>query len=131
MKSFRIYTRSTAVRILSVICLILLSISAVSCTKSGGVPDGMYSCIEADTGELYTFTGKKVSVTLFIMGNVTEHHIGTYSVSDGIITMDFPTDSYGIYSGTYSFSISEDGMLLTIGDDVFKRENSESTEESK
>ncbi len=110
---------SAFVRAICMIGMILLLLSLLACTKNGGIPDGIYSCIEADTGEMYTFSGTKVTVTLFIMGNVTEHHIGRYSVEDGMITMEFPTDPYGIYSGSFAFTLSEDGTTLTIGDDVF------------
>ena len=112
----------TLVRVLCMVITALILISLLSCTKNGGVPDGIYSCVVADTGEVYTFSGTEVTVTLFIMGNVTEHHTGRYSVEEGIITMEFPTDPYGIYSGSFAFTLSEDGTTLTIGDDVFSLE---------
>lgn len=102
--------------------ILMLAVLLAACSRSGGVPDGVYSCIEADTGEMYTFTGKHVRVTLFIMGNITEDHSGTYRVKDGTITMKFPTDADGIYAGSYSYSISEDGSTITIGDMIYTKE---------
>ena len=99
------------------LCLILLP----ACEASEIVPDGIYSCIEADTGERYIFSGDQVRVTLYLMGQVTENHVGTYFLKDGRITFHFPTDKDGIYSKTLAFSISEDGQSITIGKDVFKR----------
>lgn len=95
--------------------------SGVSCEDSETVPDGIYSCIEADTGERYIFSDGKVRVTLYLMGQVRENHVGTYSLKDGVITFDFPTDKDRIYSVSHSFSIAEDGQSITIGDDVFAR----------
>lgn len=104
------------------ILLAILAASFTACEKNGGVPDGIYSCIAADTGEMYTFSGRTVRVTLFIMGNITENHEGTYRLENGVITMDFPTDAYGLYSGSFSFSAAEDGSSITIGDATFKKE---------
>ena len=108
--------------ILIFLVLGLLLILTVSCSKSGGVPDGVYSCIEADTGEMYTFSGRDVRVTLFIMGNITENHLGTYRLKDGTISFEFPTDDYGIYGGTFSFEAAEDGSYIVIDGVTFKKE---------
>ena len=109
------------------VCCALLLLTAflcglISCNRNGGIPDGAYSCIEADTGEMYTFCGKEVWATLFIMGNVTENHVGTYRAEDGKITMNFPTDSDKIYTGTFDYTLSEDGKTLVLAGIEFKKE---------
>ena len=109
-------------RILAGLLALVFLMSVLTACGNGGVPDGIYSCIKSDTGEMYTFQGRKVRVTLFIMGNITENHEGKYKLKDGYITMEFPTDDYNTYSGTYSFSVAEDGSSITIAGDVFTRE---------
>lgn len=101
--------------------LLLFSLSVLTgCGKQ--VPDGAYSLIWADTGEIYTFSGREVRVTLFIMGNATENHVGTYRISGGEIIFDFPTDVDGIFSGTFPFSYAEDGSSVTISGVEYLRE---------
>ena len=123
--------RSGAALLLVGVLIIAFTFSFVSCRRNGGVPDGAYSCIEADTGEMYTFSGREVRVTLFIMGNAVENHVGTYKVKDGMIEMEFPTDKDGIYTGTYSFSMAEDGSSITIADTEFTREGGKETTTAK
>ena len=105
------------------LALLFILLICVSCDRNGGIPDGTYSCIEADTGEMYIFSGKKVQVKLYIMGNVTEDHSGTYRVKDGKITMSFPSDRYDIYNGTFDYALSEDGKTLTISGEEFARQD--------
>ena len=101
--------------------LLLFSLSALTgCGRQ--VPDGAYSLIWADTGEIYTFSGREVRVTLFIMGNATENHVGTYRISGGEITFDFPTDADGVFSGTFPFAYAEDGSSVTISGVEYVRE---------
>lgn len=108
-------------RICTVVSLLLvgtLLISLASCA-AGGVPDGTYSCVAADTGEVYIFEGSKVRVTLYLLGNATEDYTGSYSVEGDSITFRFPQDKDGIYSGTFSYSIADDGESITIDGQPF------------
>lgn len=115
--NLHLWMRGAALLLLLSLCLLTLP----ACEASEVVPDGIYSCIEADTGERYIFSGDQVRVTLYLMGQVTENHVGTYFLKDGQITFSFPTDKDGIYSKTLAFSIAEDGQSITIGKDVFRR----------
>ena len=106
----------TAVLMLAVITLLLL-VSA--CEEEKGPLDGIYACVAADTGEVYTFSGNKVNVKLYLMGSVAVDYNGTYEIRDGMIIFDFPKDTDNIYTGQQTVEILEDGAFLRIGDVTF------------
>ncbi|MBR2907533.1 MAG: hypothetical protein IKC26_05750 [Clostridia bacterium] len=113
-------------RILCLLLLIILvssvAVSFLSCGTGERVPSGTYSCIAGDTGEQYIFDGRRVRVLLYIMGETAIDFSGSYRLSGDEITFDFPDDTDGIYSGTRSYAISEDGSRVTIDKDVFTKE---------
>lgn len=78
---------------------------------------GVYSCVAADTGDVYTFhPSGKVRVQLFFGGTPAIDYTGTYRLDEkkGEITFDFPEDREKFYTGTFSFSSEEDGKKLII-----------------
>ena len=108
--------------ILLVILALTLSAALFSCGDTGErVPDGTYSGVAADFGEVYTFKGKKVRVVAYLFGEIAEQHDGAYTLTGDSITFRFPTDEDGIYSRTLTYAISEDGDSITIDGDVFRR----------
>ena len=95
---------------------VTLFLLAASCGKEKGPLDGIYACVAADTGEVYTFSGNKVNIKLYIMGSVAVDYDGKYEIRDGMITFDFPKDTDNIYNGKQTVEILEDGAKLRIGD---------------
>ncbi len=111
--------KRTITIILSLIFIGTLSASLFSCKKGERVPDGVYSGVVSDCGEVYTFQGRKVRLESYLLGSVAVDLSGTYKLSGDEITFHFPDDDLGVYSRTLKFSIAEDGGSITIDGDVF------------
>ena len=109
------------VKALAALFLLLLLLPLVSACAGDGPLDGTYSCVAADTGEVYTFKGNKVNIRLYIMGAKAVDYDGTYKIKDGMIIFDFPKDTDNIYTGRQSVEILDDGEKLRIGDVTFEK----------
>ncbi len=81
----------------------------------GAKLSGTYEADVFGTGTKYTFNGDKVKMTVTVVGMVAAELEGTYEFGDGTITLTFGGENAEQYSGTFEFSMDEEGESITIG----------------
>lgn len=110
---------------LPAVCLLLITILLFSFTacKTREKLSGTYSCIAAETGEEYIFSGiSNVRIRLYVMGEVVLDLRGTYQISGDFITFSLRNDSDGAYNGIHSFE-KIDGNSIRIDEGIYTKDD--------
>lgn len=89
----------------------ILCLALASCGKT---LSGTYSAEIAGTGVEFEFKGKKVEMTLKVLGMSGDPVEGTYSIDDDKITFEFSTDDKDAkkYNGTFDFEEGDDYIKI-------------------
>lgn len=95
--------------------ILVTSMLVLTLASCGAKLSGTYEADAFGTGTKYTFNGDKVKMTVTVVGMVAAELEGTYELGDGTITLTFSGENAEQYSGTFEFSMDEEGESIMIG----------------
>ena len=96
-------------KILSLVLLTTLVLTMLA--SCGAKLSGTYKSTEVfGSYTAYEFSGSKVTVKVFVAGELAAEVEGKYKISGDEITFEFEDEKGGDYDGTFTYS-EEDGVL--------------------
>ncbi len=99
----------------ALLAAVILCTALAAC--GGGALKGTYKAESFGTGASYTFSGKKVTVDILVLGSVLSTLEGTYEIKDGKITLTFEkgeAEDVEKYGGTYDFSQTDNAIKIGL-----------------